>query len=160
MGESTVVFVCTGNTCRSPLAMALARMQWPATVRVESAGLQAHPGDPATAQALAVARERGADLAAHRSRRLDTGMLGREGWLIGMTRSHVAQLVRHVPVDGPVRLGLLTVPGVDLRGEKTPEAAEVEDPFGGDVALYRATADQIESLLNAWRPHVVPGEAR
>jgi protein-tyrosine-phosphatase len=158
VSEATVVFVCTGNTCRSPLAMALARRDWPPVVHVTSAGLQAHEDDPAAEAARAVARERGADLSDHRSRRLERTALAGRGWIIGMTRSHVAQLARHVAPDGPMKLGLLGAPGVDLRGRATPEVDEIDDPFGGDRARYRATADRIERLLDAWRPFVAPPE--
>jgi len=150
----TVVFVCTGNTCRSPLAMALARGLWPDTLTVESAGLQAMDGEPAALPARAVALERGADLDSHRSQPVRRPMLNRPGWFIGMTRSHVAMLSRHLDPSGPVRLGLLGAPGEDLRGRATPEADEVSDPFGGDVERYRVTADQLERWLKAWLPHL------
>ncbi|MEZ4387667.1 MAG: low molecular weight protein arginine phosphatase [Candidatus Krumholzibacteriia bacterium] len=154
MTRPTVTFVCTGNTCRSPLAMALARRLWPDTVQVESAGLRALPGEPAAAAAQTVAREHRADLSGHRSRRLQAGDLERPGWIIGMTRAHVAMLARHLDPTGPVRLGLLGAPGEDLRGRPTPVAEEVNDPFGGDVERYRATAEQLARLLALWTCHV------
>lgn len=150
----TVVFVCTGNTCRSPLAMALARRLWPDQINIESAGIQARDGEPAALPARAVARERDADLDSHRSRPVRRPMLERPGWIIGMTRSHVAMLARHIDPAGPVRLGLLGAPGQDLRGQPTPDAEEVDDPFGGDVERYRITADQLERLLRGWIPHL------
>lgn len=155
--SQTVVLVCTGNTCRSPLAMVLARQLWPDAVTVESAGLQARPGEPAALPARAVALERHADLTTHRSRLLDRGDLARPGWIIGMTRSHVALLARLLDPAGPVRLGLLSVPGVDLRGRPTPVADEVSDPIGGDVERYRSTAEQMVRLLAAWTP-IVSGQ--
>lgn len=154
MSRTRVVLVCTGNTCRSPLAMVLARQLWPDAVAVDSAGLQALPGEPAALPARAVAQERHADLTAHRSRRLDRGDLARPGWIIGMTRTHVALLARRLDPAGPVRLGLLGAPGVDLRGRPTPEADEVGDPIGGDVERYRATAEQMDRLLAAWTPFI------
>jgi protein-tyrosine phosphatase len=154
VSQTTVVLVCTGNTCRSPLAMVLARQLWPPTVTVESAGLQARPGEPAALPARAVAQERDTDLSAHRSRRLDQRDLVRPGWIIGMTRSHVAMLSRTLDPRGPVRLGLLGAPGVDLRRAATPDVDEVSDPIGGDVERYRATARQLERMLTAWTPFV------
>lgn len=154
MSQTTVVLVCTGNTCRSPLAMALAQQLWPDTVTVDSAGLQARPGEPAALPARAVAQERHTDLSAHRARRLDQRDLVRPGWIIGMTRSHVAMLARALDPDGPVRLGLLGAPGVDLRGCATPDVDEVSDPIGGDLERYRATARQLECMLTAWAPFV------
>jgi len=147
----TVVFVCTGNTCRSPLAMALARREWPAGVVFHSAGLQAVPGQPATEAARLVAAERGSDLAAHRARPLDGTLVAAADWLIGMTRSHVAQLNARLGERDAVRVGLLGWPSVDLRGAPTPDAEEVADPFGDSLESYRATADQIERLLRSWQ---------
>ena len=150
----TVVFVCTGNTCRSPLAMALARRAWPSGVRARSAGLQAMPGMPAAENARRAASERGADLADHRSGAVDTDVVAGATWLIGMTRSHVAQLNARLGGRADVKVGLLGAPGVDLSGRATPEAEEVADPFGGDIDQYRAVADQIERLLAAWQDHL------
>jgi protein-tyrosine-phosphatase len=160
MVEATVVFVCTGNTCRSPLAMALARRAWPETIEVTSAGLQAHGGDPAAEPAREVARERGADLSTHRARALTRDVLVGKGWIIGMTRSHVAQLAPHLDPAGPWRLGLMAAPGIDLRGQSTPEVDEIADPIGGDLDRYRLTADQIAHWLEAWTPYVVPADSQ
>lgn len=150
VSQTTVIFVCTGNTCRSPLAMILARRRWRGQVAVASAGLRAHDGEPATVAARAVARELGLDLDEHRSRPVDRRVLERSGWIIGMTRGHVAQLAHHVPLHGSLRLGLLGAPGADLRGGATPAAEEVNDPFGGELEHYRETAAQIERLLVPW----------
>jgi protein arginine phosphatase len=154
VSQTTVVLVCTGNTCRSPLAMVLARQLWPDTVTVDSAGLQAQAGEPAALPARAVAQEWHTDLTAHRARRLDQRELVRPGWIIGLTRSHVAMLARTLDPHGPVRLGLLGAPGVDLRGAATPDVDEVSDPIGGDLERYRATARQLERMLKSWTPFV------
>jgi protein-tyrosine-phosphatase len=151
----TVVFVCTGNTCRSPLAMALARRRWPAAT-VLSAGLQALDCQPAAEAAQVVARERGADLGSHRARRLDGELVARADWIIGMTRSHVAQL--NAALRGSsVRVGLLGTPNVDLAGRPTPADEEVADPFGASLETYRTTADQLERLLAAWDETMTAG---
>src|SRR5215207_8062517 len=74
-----ILFVCTGNTCRSPLAEAIARAEierrgWK-NVEVASAGLSAAEGSPATAEAVAVAGRAGIGLEGHRSRPLSPGMV-------------------------------------------------------------------------------------
>jgi len=147
--RKTVVFVCTGNTCRSPLAMALARRRWPQG-RFVSAGLQALAGQPAADHARLVAAERGADLEGHRSQGLDATLLHEAAWVIGMTRSHVAMLNRALGDGVPVRIGLLGAPCRDLRGQPTPDEEEVADPIGGSLETYRTTADQLERLLRGW----------
>jgi protein-tyrosine-phosphatase len=151
----TVVFVCTGNTCRSPLAAALAARRWPDGPVFLSAGLQASGAQPAAEAAQAVAAERGCDLGSHRSRRLDDELLASAGWLIGMTRSHVAQLNallarRPSGHRTGLRVGLLGRPNEDLASRATPADEEVADPYGAPVETYRAVADQLDRLLAAW----------
>src|SRR5262249_55498338 len=93
-----VVFVCTGNTCRSPLAEALFRRRlaerrgWAADelpargFYVLSAGRAAGAGGPAAAEAVEVARAYGADLAAHQSRPLTADLAAQADYLVAMTR--------------------------------------------------------------------------
>ena len=69
-----ILFVCTGNTCRSPMAAAMARKMG---LQAESAGLSAFPGMPATPQALRAAQRHGGDLAGHRARMVDAEMVKR-----------------------------------------------------------------------------------
>jgi protein-tyrosine phosphatase len=150
-----VVFVCTGNTCRSPLAAALARQRWPRGPVFLSAGLQAAVGQPAAEPSRQAAEERGADLRGHCSRFLDDEVLASADWLIGMTRSHVAQinarLARHpAAAAAAVRVGLLGSPNENLAGLPAPADEEVADPFGGSVEDYRRVADQLDRLLAAW----------
>ncbi len=150
MIPATVVFVCTGNTCRSPLAEALAARRWPGAPAMSSAGLQAADGQAAAEPSRVVAAERGADLSDHRSRLLDAGIVAGADWLIGMTRSHVAQINARLPQDASVKVGLLGCPNQDLRDRSTPAEEEVADPFGASVETYRTVADQLERLLAAW----------
>ena len=152
MSPLTVVFICAGNTCRSPLAMALARRSWPEHVTFLSAGLQAVAGQAATEPAVAVAAERGASLVDHRSQPVDAGLLAQADWLIAMTRSQLAVLKARRGAAGGARLGLLGCPNEDLTACETPAVEEVGDPFGTDVDNYRATADQLDRLLAAWGP--------
>ena len=150
MTPATVVFVCTGNTCRSPLAMALARRRWPEGVDFVSAGLQAVAGQRAAENARRVAAERGSGLDAHHAQLLDAELVARAEWIVGMTRSHVAQLNARMGSLAGVRIGLLGQPNRDLSGAGTPVAEEVNDPIGGTLETYRAVADQLERLLAAW----------
>ena len=155
MPTPTVVFLCTGNTCRSPLVMALARCRWGQAVQVLSAGLQAMNGQPAADNACVVAIERGADLTDHGSRMLDGELIREADWIIGMTRSHVAMLNARLSEDSEVKLGLLGAPGDDWRHCPTPASVEeVDDPYGGSLETYRKTADQLTRLLALWDPYV------
>ena len=151
MRPTSVVFLCTGNTCRSPLTAAIASRAWGDGVRIASAGLQAVGGQPATEEARLVAAERGLDLRDHRSRPIDAALLAGADWVIGMTRAHAAIFRARYGEHFRGRIGVLGQPGVDLaRHEHAPPGEEIPDPFGGDVAAYRAVAEQIERLLTSW----------
>jgi protein-tyrosine phosphatase len=140
-----VLFVCSGNTCRSPLAEAFARhflkldgeTGWTAI----SAGLSAVAGSPATLEAVTVAGEFGLDLSSHRARQLTGDMLDSADFVLVMTAVHKARVLEKRPhLAGKVWLVKEFVGG---------PAADVADPFGGDLAVYRAMSLELEKLTAA-----------
>jgi len=145
-----VLFFCSGNTCRSPLAGALAAAAWPAAT-VLTAGLDAVPGCPATAGSCDEARDRGLSLNEHRSRRLNEELLAGVDWAVGMTAAHVVRFRERFPRFSG-RLGKLGRPGLDLaRGGDPVPGEDVDDPWrrGTDLA-YALMAEQVERLLEPW----------
>ncbi len=132
-----LLFVCTGNICRSPLAEVIARAEadargW-AEVSCASAGTFAFPGQPASGPGVAVAAAHGLDLAGHASRELSLELLEWADLIVGMEASHARAAARLAP-DAAVHVMTDFLPAHHERSQDG-----VPDPYGGDVETYEAT---------------------
>ena len=142
-----IVFVCTGNTCRSPLAEAMFRKMLAERLNcpeeeltrhgifVTSAGISAVYDMPAAAESLALAEEFGLKLTGHRSRPLTDDLLGRADYLFAMTAGH-RDAILSVRPDLAGRVHLLSREGLDIA-----------DPIGGGPADYERCRAEIEREL-------------
>jgi len=150
MSRPVVIFICSGNTCRSPLAEAVARERFPG-LSCTSAGLGASPGCPASAGTCDMARDRGLDVDGHRSRGLEPASASTASWLIGMTGEHVRGI--HAALPGTKgRVAKLGRPGVVLGPDDDAGPGEdVDDPWRkGTELAYELMAEQVDRLLAAW----------
>jgi protein-tyrosine-phosphatase/tRNA A37 threonylcarbamoyladenosine synthetase subunit TsaC/SUA5/YrdC len=144
-----VLFVCTGNTCRSPMAETLFRELVAERfgcrpdeierqgVVVGSAGIAAWGGGKASTGALEAMRERGADLSGHESQPLTENLARQADVIWTMTASHRANILAQFPEAGG-RVAMLS-----------PDRHDVIDPIGGTLATYRKCAEQIRKHLVA-----------
>lgn len=131
--------MCTGNTCRSALAEAIARARLGSGsgVTVESAGLYALDDAPATPHAIATAAEAGADLSGHRARSITRAMVEEADRIFVMTRSQ-AEALGHMGADLGEKVALLD-----------PAGEDIADPYGGDAEAYRHARDRIARAIGA-----------
>jgi protein-tyrosine phosphatase len=163
-----ILFVCTGNTCRSPLAEALCKKMLADRLgcpvgdlpqrgfMVLSAGLAAMMGAGAAEEAIEVAREMGADLTQHGSRPLSAELAGQADYIFAMTRGHlqaiadqISQIARVARVGDRGQLGV--VPRL-LCGE----GYDIADPIGCSREVYRECAQQIARSLEGLLPELRP----
>jgi protein-tyrosine phosphatase len=147
----TILFVCTGNICRSPMAAAilrdrLARIGLESQVQVLSAGVWAEDGGRASANGVAVLRLRGIDLAAHRSQALTPALLREANIVLVMEEAHRRSIFHTAPEH---------LSKVFLLSEMAGKHDDVEDPFGGSMEEYAATADELSALIEKGLPKIL-----
>ncbi len=142
MTEKTLLFVCTGNTCRSPMAEYLFRARAGAGFgwRAESAGVAAAGGNPASPEAVEALRERGIDLTPHRSRPLTRALAESADLIAVMSEGHEREILRRWP-DLRDRVRRLTSFGF------AAEPPDIPDPIGQSLFTYRRVRDSIEQAI-------------
>ena len=125
-----LLFVCTGNTCRSPLAQALAQRLG---MDAASAGLLAQPGAPAAPEARLAAQAHGCDLSRHQAQPLTPALVSAAGLICPMTAAHAAEIRRRYPhAAGKIQL----------------LSPEIPDPYGQGPDAYMACAAALLRALD------------
>lgn len=160
-----VLFVCTGNTCRSVMAEHLMRhyaQEAGLDIDVASAGVGAFSGDEATEHTLTVLAEMGIDASQHRSRRMHPLLLEEFDLILPMTESHRRALLDLLPERereaAAEKIFLLKEYGkrTGFQGQDLKDEIEkdIQDPFGQSLEVYRRTRDEIaaevKGIVKEW----------
>ncbi len=140
----SVLFVCTGNTCRSPMAAGiftrLLAENGVSGIRAKSAGTGAIDGIGATPQAVSVARENGINIRSHKSRRLTAGIAETSTVIVTVTARHWYDAIEMAPRRKVVVLTQIGEPD-------GTEGRDIPDPYGESVDEYRRVFDSLETEL-------------
>ncbi|HKQ59734.1 MAG TPA: hypothetical protein VJS92_00535 [Candidatus Polarisedimenticolaceae bacterium] len=153
-----VLFVCSGNICRSPMAAELLRQRAARAglghVMVESAGTLGIRGAPASAEAGAALGEIGLDLSRHRSRAVEPRDLRTADLVIGMAREHLEWLAEHFP-GGPGQRELIRA--FERGPRPDPHAPDLDDPMGQPIEFYREQLETLERCIAGLIAHLRHG---
>ncbi len=147
----TILFVCTANICRSPVAEALfadwvKRQGLPGEWQVRSAGTWAEAGAPASTFSRAVLAEQGLDLAEHKAQRVDGELIASADLVLCMTRSHLEAL----RAEFPQAAGKII-----LMSQMVGFSYDVPDPYGGPRRGFEEMVKELRDMIERGGPRVV-----
>ncbi|WP_017756615.1 low molecular weight protein arginine phosphatase [Calidifontibacillus oryziterrae] len=133
-----ILFVCTGNTCRSPMAEAVLRHKANSEYEVKSAGVFAHVGSPASQNSVEVLTKQSIPIN-HKSAQLDDELIEWSDLILTMTNAHKKLILERYPKAADKVYSLLEF--------ALNSPADIFDPFGGTIEDYREVYEQIDEAI-------------
>jgi len=156
-----VLFVCSGNSCRSPMAEGLLRLKLPSRLQdevvIESAGTLGIDGMPAARNSIEIVQERGGDISQHHSQGITDELVEEADLILAMAHEHVDYLHENFP---PYRENVFLLKRFarnsnEAASQDDPDDDEIFDPIGSDKETYRVCAQMIDSELQRIMPTLV-----
>lgn len=148
-----IMFVCTGNTCRSPMAEAALKLllekERPGKFEVYSSGTSAANGFPATMYAIEAVRIWDADLSGHLSQPLTRELINDADLIFAMTSGHYKEIIRMNKNAADKTYLFKNFP------DPSPDGEGVVDPIGQDLAVYNETFLEIGEYLGKYLPEII-----
>jgi len=148
--NKTVLFVCTGNTCRSIMAEGIFKqLQKSSKFKVHSAGINALPGMPPTQEAILVMREYNIDISKHKSMLLSKALIDGADYIFVMTKQHLIFAINLSPSKKHSIFLLKEFAESNQPAKKNNQYRDYEiiDPIGKDIECYRKIAKEIRENL-------------
>ncbi len=148
-----ILFVCTGNTCRSPMAEGIFKDMLKknniTNINVSSAGISVFPGEHANEKAIAALKEKGINIEEHRAKQL-ADEINKADLILTMTLGHkkvIGDYFKNKTGQPSLRLFTLKEFAAKISGEKLTDS-DINDPYGLSYKMYVKSRDEIEKELN------------
>lgn len=150
--KKRIIFICSGNTCRSPMAEGILRSKIDEYAlddiyEAVSAGLCVVEESGANEKSITVCSENGIDISAHRSRQLTDEMLLDAALILTMTQAHKLDIIQKLP---QIRNKVFTLKEYALKFSSEPsyDTLDIADPFGGSRDIYQDTFKTIKNYID------------
>ena len=145
MQMKNILFVCTGSSCRSPMALGLVKdkLNNRKDIKLLSAGIIASNGLPASVNAIKVMAEIGIDISGHHTQRLTKEIVNKADMILVMTQWHKLEMI-----------GMLDKPGKEIYlmkefiKNRDNDDLDVQDPIGKDIVFYRNCRDEMNQAVS------------